>query len=189
MEPARKVDGFVSGGFHVEELPMTPGKADIVQTHSLVTMMSDRVSMGKAITESDRVSIGPFLSNLFLSLSRAGIAELSVQDGDEGGWVDFARVAQGIETPYQVDQLVVSTDCCYPEAKVSTEREVVSADMGLGDVDSPSPLMTITPLGLAVLAELNSGNEVLELENTLYISNWVKHRLLDFSKMMGLSLG
>ena len=66
---------------------------------------------------------------------------------------------------------------------------MVSADMGLGDVDSPSPLMTITPLGLAVPTELNSGNEVLGLENTLYISNWVKHRLPVFSKMMGLSLG
>ena len=78
MEPARKVDGFVSGGFHVEELPMTPSKADIVQTHSLVTVMNDRVSMGKAITESDRVSMGPFLSNLFMSLSRVGIAKLGV---------------------------------------------------------------------------------------------------------------
>ena len=145
--------------------------------------------MGKAVTESDRVSMGLFLSNLFMSLSRAGIAELGVQGGDERGWVDFARVAQGIETPHQATQLVVSTDCGYPEAKVSTEKEVVSADMGLGDVDSPSPLMTISPLGLAVPAELNSGNEVLGLENTLYISNWVKHRLPVFSKMMGLSLG
>ena len=66
---------------------------------------------------------------------------------------------------------------------------MVSADMGLGDVDSPSPLMTITPMGLAVSAELNSGNEVLGLENTLDISNWVKHRIPGFSKMMGLSLG
>ena len=103
--------------------------------------------------------------------------------------VDFAGVAQGIETLHQATQLVVSTDCGYLEARVLTEREVVSVDMGLGDVDSPSPLMTISPLGLAVPAELNSGNEVLGLENTLYISNWVKHRLPVFSKMMGLSLG
>ena len=189
VEPAREVDGFVSGGFHAKKLLMTPGKADTVQTHSLVMVMSDRVSMGKAVTESDRVSMGLFLSNLFMSLSRVGIAKLGVQGGDEGGWVDFARVAQGIETPHQAAQLVVSTDCGYPEARVSMEKEVVSADMGLGDVDSSSPLMTITPLGLAVPTELNSGNEVLGLENTLYISNWVKHRLPIFSKMMGLSLG
>ena len=129
------------------------------------------MTLGKAETESDRVSMGLFLFNLFLSLSRARIAELGVQGGDKGGWVDFVRVAQGIEIPNQVDQLVVSTDCGYPEARVSTEREVVSADLGLGDVDSPSPLMTITPLGLAVPVELNSGDEVMGLENTLNISS------------------
>ena len=64
-EPTREVDGFVSSGFHGEKLPMTSGKADTV-------------SMGKAVTKSDRVSIGLFLSNLFLSLLRAGIAELGV---------------------------------------------------------------------------------------------------------------
>ena len=49
--------------------------------------------------------------------------------------------------------------------------------------------MTITLLGLDVPTELNSGNEVLGLENTLKISSWVKYRLPGFSKMMGLSLG
>ena len=39
---------------------------------------ADTVSMGKAVTKSDRVSIGLFLSNLFLSLLRARIAELGV---------------------------------------------------------------------------------------------------------------
>ena len=143
------------------------------------------ITLGKAETESDRVLMGLFLSNLFLSLSRAGIANLGVQDGDEGSWVDFARVTQGIDTPHQVDQLVVSADCGYPETRVSTEGEVVSADMGLGDVDSPSPLMTITPMGLAMSTKLNSGNEVLGLENTLDISNWVKHRIPGFSKLIG----
>ena len=38
-------------------------------------------------------------------------------------------------------------------------------------------------------AELNSNTEVLRLENTLNVSNWVKRRLPCFSKMMGLSLG
>ena len=77
-EPAREVDGFVSGGFHVEESSMTPGKVDTVQTHSLVTVLCDRVSMGQAKIESDKVSMGLFLSNLFLSLLRARIAELGV---------------------------------------------------------------------------------------------------------------
>ena len=106
-----------------------------------------------------------------MSLLRAGIADLGVQDGDEGGWVDFASVSQGIDTLHQGNQLVVSADCGYTKVRVSTKGEAVSADLGLGNVDSPSPLMTITPLGLAVPVELNSGDEVLGLENTLNISS------------------
>ena len=70
-----EVECPLSEGFHAGEPPMTLGKAE---------------------TESDRVSMGLFLFNLFLSLSRARIAELGVQGGDKGGWVDFVRVAQGI---------------------------------------------------------------------------------------------
>ena len=225
-ELVREVGGSVSGGFHVEELLMTSGKADIVLIHSLgmgssfgcvheVTAPQAEamgrlensfmevdcplsvgyragelpMTLGRVNTESVRVSMGLFLFNLFLSLSRAGITELGVQGGDKGGWVDFAKVAQELEIPNQVDQLVVSADSGYPEVRVSTAREVVSADLGLGDVDSPSPLMTITPLGLAEPVELISGDEVLGIENSLNISNWVKLRLPGFSKMMGLSLG
>ena len=36
---------------------------------------------------------------------------------------------------------------------------------------------------------LNCNTEVRRLDNTLKVSNWVKYRLLGFSKMMGLSLG
>ena len=70
-----------------------------------------------------------------------------------------------------------------------TEVETASADEGLGDLDSFPPLMTINPLGLVVSAELNRNTEVMRFDNTLIISNWVKHRLPSFSKMMGLSLG
>lgn len=135
-EPAREVTSSVSDGFHAKELPMTPGKADIMQTHSLGTVMSSDcahevaipqteamgrlanssmevecpfsdgicadeppMTLGKAETESDRVLMGLFLFNLFVSLSRAGIADLGVQDGDEGGWVDFARVTRDRYSP------------------------------------------------------------------------------------------
>ena len=163
-----EVDFPLSVGYCAGELPMTLGRVNI---------------------ESVRVSMGLFLFNLFLSLSRAGITELGVQSGDKGGWVDFAKVAQELEIPNQVDQLVVSADSGYPEVRVSAAREVVSADLGLGDVDSPSPLMTITPLRLAEPVELISGDEVVGIENSLNISNWVKLRLPGLSKMMGLSLG
>ena len=37
--------------------------------------------------------------------------------------------------------------------------------------------------------EVNGNTEVLNFDNTLNVSNWVKYRIPDFSKMMGLSLG
>ena len=70
-----------------------------------------------------------------------------------------------------------------------TEVDAISANMGLGDGDCFSSLMSINPLRLVVSDELNSNNEVMGFGNTLNISNWVKHKLPDFSKMIGLSLG
>ena len=69
------------------------------------------------------------------------------------------------------------------------EGEAVTAELGLGDVDSFSALMTVTPQVLVVSAELNRDTEVLGLENTLDISNWVKHRIPGFSKLVGLPVG
>ena len=70
-----------------------------------------------------------------------------------------------------------------------TKAETASVDKGSGDVDSFSPLMTINPLGLVVSAELNSNTKVMGFDNLLNVSNWVKHSLPGFNKMMGLSLG
>ena len=70
-----------------------------------------------------------------------------------------------------------------------TEVETAYAVEVLGDVESSSPLMSINPLGVVVTAELNSNIEVRRFDNTLKVSNWVKHRLPSFSKMMGFSLG
>ena len=99
---------------------------------------------------------------------------------DEGGRVDCAGDVQGIDTSHQANQLSVLA---------LTEVDAISANMGLGDGDCFSSLMTINPLGLVVSDELNSNNEVMGFGNTLNISNWVKHRISGFSMMMGLSLG
>ena len=137
------------------------------------------ITLGKAKTKGDRALIGLVLSNYVLSPSRVGTKELGVQGGDEGGRVDCVSDIQGIDTSHQANQLVLAL----------TEVETASADEGLGDVDSFSLLMTINPLGLVVSVELNSNTEVMGFDNTLNVSNWVKHRLFGFSKMMGLSLG
>lgn len=69
-----------------------------------------------------------------------------------------------------------------------TEVGTVYTEEGLGDAVSSFPLMTINPMGLVLTADLNSNFEVMRYDNTLSVSNWVKHRLPGFSKMMGLPL-
>ena len=70
-----------------------------------------------------------------------------------------------------------------------TEVETAYPVEVLGDMESSSPLMSINPLGMVMTAELNSNTKMIEFDNTLKLSNWVKHRLPSFSKMMGFSLG
>ena len=76
-----------------------------------------------------------------------------------------------------------------PGPSVSMEEEMVTSDLGLGgEVILPIPLRTINPFGLALSAELNGGTEAVGCMNTLDISNWVKHKLLGFSKLVRLPL-
>jgi len=184
----------VSDGSHIEDTLMTLDRAYTAPIHStrMETMSNPRTSnlgylakplgeaecpvfdgsradepsitLGKAETKDDKASIGLVLSNYVLSISRTRTKDLGIQDGDEGGQVDCASDIQGIDTSHQANQLLVLA---------LTEVDVVSADIGLGNGDSLSPLMTINPLGLVVSAELNSKSEVMGFDNTLNISNWV----------------
>ena len=126
--------------------------------------------------------------------------DLGVQSGDGGGQDSCVSDFQGIgnyrHTPTAVlnlDQSMLAViptkaDHGSPGSIVLADGEVGNANLGLAEVESFSPLITITPLGLALSAELNRGTEVLGLENTLDISNWVKHRIPGFSKLVGLPL-
>ena len=136
-------------------------------------------TLGKAEIEGDRALIGLELSNYVLSPPRVGIKEWGVLSRDEGDRVKVASDIQGIDTSIQANQLVSAL----------TEVETAYAVEVLGDGESSSPLMSINPLRVVVTAELNCNTEVRRLDNTLKVSNWVKYRLPDFSKMMGLSLG
>ena len=57
-----------------------------------------------------------------------------------------------------------------------------------GKDSSPILLLSITPFGLPLTAELNCGNEVVGCENILDTSRWVKNRLPGFSKLVRLPL-
>ncbi|KAF3948102.1 hypothetical protein CMV_025854 [Castanea mollissima] len=112
--------------------------------------------MGKTKTEGDRAVKGLVLSNYILSPSRAGIEELGVLSGDEGGGVEDARDIQGIDTSHQTNQPVLA---------------LAEVDSDYADVDGSSPLMTINALGLVVRTELNSNTEVMRFDNALNVSN------------------
>ncbi|KAF3968717.1 hypothetical protein CMV_007427 [Castanea mollissima] len=138
-------------------LPLTENLGCLVMTSVEVErLISDgscadepSVTLGKAEIGGDGALTGCVVSNYNSSPSRVGNEEVGVQGGDEGGQVDCASDKQGINTPHQVDQSVWAL----------TEVEIISADEGLGCVDSFSPLLTINPLELVVLAELNGNIE------------------------------
>ena len=86
-------------------------------------------------------------------------------------------------------ELPTKTLCAVPGASVLVEEEWNLSDKGLGGEDSsPVPLMSITPSGIHLSAELNCGNEAVGCENILDTSRWVKNRLPGFSKLVGLPL-
>ena len=137
------------------------------------------ISLGKAEIEGDRAFKGLLVSNCALNPSRIRFEELGIQGEDEGGQVDCVSVIQGLDTSLQANQSVLAL----------VEVETPCTDEDLDDVDSLSPLMTINPLGLVVSIEVNSKTKVMSFDNTLNVSNCVKHRIPGFSRMMGLSLG
>lgn len=72
---------------------------------------------------------------------------------------------------------------------VAMEEEEAVSKLGSGEDESfldCNPLITIVPLGMALSAEMHSGTELLCLDSTLDISNWVKHRIPGFSKLVWL---
>ena len=128
------------------------------------------ITMGKANTEGERALKGLVLSNYVMSSPRVGLEDLGVSGGDEGGRVKGASDIQGFDASQQANQ---------------SELALIE---GLGDVVSSSPLMTINPLELVVIAELNSNSKVMGFDNSSNVSKWVKQRLPGLSKMMGLPL-
>ena len=132
---------------------MFPSKADLVFPRPLVNY---------------------FLSILFLSFLKVGLVVLGDQEGDNGGLVSLTPfVAFDSEQP-KLAELPTKTLCAVPGASVLGEEEWIVSDKGLGGEDSsPVPLMSITPSGLQLSAELNGGNEAVGCENTLDTSRWV----------------
>ena len=68
-------------------------------------------------------------------------------------------------------------------------EDVVDSFVGLGETEASDclPLQTIASTVSTIPAVLEEATEVLSFENKLDISSWVKHKILGFSKLVGLS--
>ena len=186
--PLDKADDLFSTGISSVELSLLPSKFD--DPFSVDTSSNELIlSLGKSDMVSSRPSIECFLSDLFLSLSRAGLVVLGDNEGDEGGLDSLMPTAAlEFEQP-SLAELPTKALCAIPGVSALVEEEFNFSDTGLGGEDSsPIPLLSITPFGLPLTAELNCGNEAVGYERILDTSRWVKNRLPSFSKLVGLPL-
>ena len=82
--------------------------------------------------------------------------------------------------------------CGLSDLGVSLEkRRAISEVAILGEEESLiecNLLSTIAPPGLDLLMEMHKDTEVLGLGSRLDVSSWVKHRILGFNKVVGLSV-
>lgn len=168
-KPPMGDDGTSFAGNSSDEPSLTPGKSDSVFSQS---------------------SIELFLSGFFWCLSRAGLVAMDVNFGVEEGWDSSANLKL-IEALDFVQPNVVllprKAECAVPGMSTMVVGELNHPDLGLGGEES-LPLMSISPVGLPLSADLICGNEALECLNTVEISSWVKNRLPGFSKLVGLPL-
>ena len=51
-----------------------------------------------------------------------------------------------------------------------------------------TPLLTVSPSGMALSMEVHNDSEVLDFGGTLDVSKWVKNRISSFSRVIGLSV-
>ena len=131
---------------------------------------SGLVSKGKRTVTLDLVPrlVGLSFPILFLELEQPGALGLGV-------------LGQEVNSSYSKDLF-------------SLPREVMlmeeAADFSVGETDFSVglPLQIIAPSASTNLAKLEEVNEVLSIETKLDISGWVRHRILGFSKLGGLSL-
>ena len=114
---------------------------------------------------------------------------LGDNDGDEGGLDSLMPIAAFEFEQPSLAELPTKALCAVPGVSALVEEEFNFSDMGLGGEDSsPIPLLSITPFGLPLTAELNCGNEAVGYESILDTSRWVKNRLPSFCKLVGLPL-
>ena len=152
-------------------------------------LFSTKVSSGELERVCSRPKGEGVFNDINLSLSRTGLVVLGDNEGDEGGLDSFMPTdAIKFEQP-SLAELPTKALCAVPGVSTFVEEEFNFSNSGLGGEDSsPIPLLSITPFGLPLTAELNCGIEAVECESILDTSRWVKNKLPGFSKLVGLPL-
>ena len=137
-----------------------------------ILLLGGLISKGKRTVTLELVPrlVGPSFPDLFLELLQAGS-------------LGFGVLGQEVYSSYSKDLLSLPRE-------VMLVEEAVDFSTGFGETDLSVclPLQIITPSASTNLAKLEEVNEVLSIETKLDISRWVKHRILGFSKLVGLSM-
>ena len=142
-----KIDDLFSVGTNSDELVLSPGESDMV---------------------SSRPSVECSLSDLNLSLSRIGIVALGDNEGDEGG-LDSCLLTDACEFEQpSLAELPMKALCAVPGVSTYVEEDFNFSNSSLGEEESSLiPLLSITPFGLPLTAELNCGIEAVGCESIL----------------------
>ena len=111
------------------------------------------------------------LFNFLIGLSRAGILSLGDMGGEE-------------KAVYQADSLSLSRT-----SSSTADAMVLLVDVGENEefLDC-APLKIVAPNGSITSVEQEGDGEILSLEAKLNISRWVKRKIPNFSKLVGLSM-
>ncbi|XP_075653735.1 uncharacterized protein LOC142624110 [Castanea sativa] len=160
------------------------------------------VALGKIDMIDPQLLMVIFLANVLKRLSDAGFVDFGVNGVDKVGSESSVHLIQGVDDKYtrpidvQIGQPNLALIESMPDyglsgLSVSMEEEVAFSEVVSGEGESLADcnlLFTIVPSGLALSTEVHNDTEVLGLGSTLDVSNWVKHKIPGFSKVVGLSV-
>ena len=106
-------------------------------------------------------------------------------------FLEFLRVGSvGFGASGQEADSFSSKDFLSLSGEVMLVEDLVDFSMGFGETELTDclPLRIIAPSASSTSAELEEVTEVLSMEAKLNISRWVKHKILGFCKLVGLSM-
>ena len=157
---------------------------------------------GNTIPTNSHFSKGRSLADSLKGLSSAGFVDFGVNSVDKVGSVRSELLILGADNKgtRQMDDgeigqpnlavMELKSGCGLPVLGASTMEEMALSEAVMGEEENLTvcnPLFTIIPPGLALTVDVHNDSEVLNIGNTLDVSSWVKNKIPDFCKVIGLS--